>query len=254
MPTMADDRIGFRIEEVTIRSPSLPAGAEPLHLCHLSDLHVRTLGPRHRRLVELINERRPHFVFLTGDLISRRDESLALLGEVLSGIESRHGVYACRGNWEVHHAPRRAELKARMAEWGAHLLVNESVVVETASGVVRVSALDDLAAGWPDFEATLTQSDRADYTILLSHAPLAVRFVDERSGVDLVLSGHTHGGQIRIPLLWRLMQPICHGGFPDGLYRMDWGHLYVSRGFGTVGLPVRFLCPAEVAFLRVSRD
>ncbi len=250
---MADGRIGFRIEEVTIGSSSLPAGAPPLRLCQVSDMHVRAVGPPHRQLVEVINERRPHFVFLTGDLVSRRSDSLSLLGRALSGIECSHGVFACRGNWEVRHGPRLAELKALMADWGVQLLVNESVAVETECGTVRVSAVDDLTAGWPDFQAALAQSDRADCTILLAHAPLAARLIDERSGVDLVLSGHTHGGQIRVPVLWRLAQPACHGGFAAGLYRMPWGYVYVNRGFGTVGLPIRFLCPAEVTFLRVGR-
>ena len=244
---------GFQVEEVTIRVQSLRQDAPALRFAHLSDIHMRALRRRHEALVDLIAERKPDFVFLTGDIISHRPATWDLLKKLMGRFAPRHGVFACPGNWEASLTVRDATLKELAAGAGAELLINESRTVQTPSGKVRIAGVGDLVAGWPDFESTLREGRGCDYTILLSHAPLAARFVEEDSGVDLVLSGHTHGGQIRIPVVWRWLQPSCHGGFPAGLYPMDWGYLYVNRGFGSVGwAPVRFRCPAEATFFEVK--
>lgn len=244
-------RLGFRIEQVRLTSDSLRAGGPPLRFAQVSDLHLRMVRRRHDRLVEAVNERQLDFLCLTGDTVSRERLWPALEG-LIGRFACRHGIFACPGNWEARCKVRPAVLKEAMAGWGVELLVNESRVVETDSGPVRIAGVDDLALGWPDFEAALANGTPAAYTILLSHAPLAARFLARDAGVNLVLSGHTHGGQIRIPLLWRWVLPSCHGGFTAGLYPMYWGHLYVNRGFGGAEwLPIRFRCPAEVTFFEV---
>lgn len=246
---------GFRVEEVDLPAPRLPPGRAPLLFAQLSDLHLRVLRRRHDRLVELLNRRRPHFLCLTGDILGRSARTLDLCGELLSRIECPGGVFACTGNWEVKRGLRAAVLCDLMASWGVRLLVNETTAVETPAGPVRVGAVDDLSTGWPSLAEAIRPAEPggAVYSVLLSHAPLAARLVGPEAGVDLVLSGHTHGGQIRVPLLWRLVLPDCTGGYTAGLYELGWGRLYVNRGFGAAAmLPVRLGCPAEVTFFRVG--
>ncbi len=247
MPLFGD----FQTEHIAL-PPDANAGGEPFfRFVHLSDLHLPAWRPRHERLVEAVNCCEPDFVFLTGDLITRRPESWKTLEALLAKMQARHGIFACRGNWELSFAPRPAVLRRMFAGWGARLLVNEARTLAPGGGTVRVMGLDDPGRGWPNFDDALA-GPPADYNILLAHAPLAARFIAPRDGVDLVLSGHTHGGQARVPLLWRLMLPGCCGGFLDGLYPMEWGHVYVNRGFGGIGPgPVRFRCPAEVAVFEV---
>jgi predicted MPP superfamily phosphohydrolase len=245
-------RAGFRAEEIVLTAASLQPGAPPLRFAHLTDLHLRSLRKRHERLVSTVNERRPDFVCLTGDIIGSHPETWELVVRLVSRFECRHGVFACPGNWEAKCSRRTAEMKRWMARCGVELLVNESRVVETPAGAVRVSGVDDLARGWPNFAEALSCDSGARYSILLSHAPLSARMIGQESGVDLVLSGHTHGGQVRVPLLWRMALPSCHGGFVAGLYRMPYGWLYVNRGFGGAAwMPFRFRSPAEVAFFEV---
>jgi predicted MPP superfamily phosphohydrolase len=243
---------GFRVETVRLTSRSLPARAAPLRFAQLSDIHLRRLRRRHDRLVEVIRDQAVDFVFLTGDLIGHRTARWEALIGLLGRLECRHGVFACRGNWEIRFGPRPATLREKLSGAGVELLLNESRSIQTDAGAIRVAGVDDLVQGWPDFDSALRDGASADYTILLSHAPLAGRFVTEESGVDLVLSGHTHGGQIRIPLLWHLFLPRGRGGFVAGLYEADWGQVYVNRGFGGVGIvPLRFRCPAEVTLIEV---
>jgi hypothetical protein len=251
---MASDvgRLGFRIEEVKLTAPSLPAGGPPLRLAHLADLHMRGWSKRHERLLEVVTGRRPDFVFLTGDLVAFSSSTWETLERLVRGLRGTYGTFACRGNWELKMGLRAAELREMLAGWGAELLVNESRTVQTPSGRICVSGLDDLGKGWPDFGSVGDGGDGAGYGILLCHEPLAARFVTEAMKVHLLLTGHTHGGQIRIPLLWRLALPECHGGYPEGLYKQPWGHLYVNRGYGGGGIvAVRFRCPAEVAFFEI---
>lgn len=224
----------------------------PLRFVQLSDLHMRVLRRRHSRLVEIVNGRQPDLLFLTGDLVSRHPFTWELAEELISQFDTRLGIYACPGNHEAKSIRRPSALKELMGRWGVTLLVNESCTMQTESGTVRVCGLDDLTHGWPNFDETFRNAAPADFSILLSHAPLAARLIGEEEGVDLILSGHTHGGQLRIPMLWPRILPSCHGGFPAGLYDLGWGHLYVNRGFGgSIWMPLRFRCPAEVTFFEV---
>ncbi len=246
---------GFRVEELRLGAPRMEPGRPPLRLAHLSDLHLRVLRPRHDRLARLLEERRPDLICLTGDILGRSPETLARCGELLSRIECPAGVFACMGNWEVKRGLRPAVLREVMAGWGVRLLLNEAVTVQTPAGPVRVAGVDDLSMGWPNLAEALAPAPGPEpaCSVLLSHAPLAARLIGPEAGVDLILSGHTHGGQIRVPLLWRLVLPDCTGGYTAGLYELGWGRLYVNRGFGAAAmLPFRLGCPAEVTFFQLG--
>ncbi len=247
---VARARKGFVVEDYRLNAPALAGGS--LTVAHLSDLHLRAGSERLEQLVTVINERRPDLVAVTGDFITPHPASRQTLERLLRGLRPKEGIFACRGNWEVQYGPRPAVLKQMLEAAGAQLLINESRMVEVRGSRVRVAGVDDLGRGWPDFAEALAE-EPGDYTILLSHAPLAAEFVGRYGGVDLLLSGHTHGGQVRIPLLWRRLLPRFRAGMVEGLYRRRWGHVYVSRGFGGVGPgPVRFRCPAEVAFFQIG--
>ena len=250
----AEKEMGFRVERVALPAAGLRGGPAPLRLAHLSDLHLSRLRPRHERLVERINDWQPDLICLTGDLVTRRRSSWGLLQRLARGFQASHGVFACPGNWEVKAGLRRETVRRMGSDCGVTFLANESRLIETGAGRVRLCGLDDLARGWPLWEDALEGGREADYTVLMAHAPLAARLVTPEMDVDLVLSGHTHGGQMRVPLLWRLFLPSAHGDLVGGLYTMDWGAVYVSRGFGAAPrLPLRFMCPPEVAFITLDR-
>ncbi len=243
----------FRVEEVELRHSALRPGVRPLSFAHISDLHLRRWGSEHESLVETINGRALDFVFVTGDILTDRPASMECAARLFALLRCRHGLFAVRGNCEVTLGPPLRRLRPMMAGWGARLLANESQVVTTRAGQVRVMGLDDLNLGSADIEAALESSpQRGEFSVLLCHSPLAAALLPPGPAVDLVLSGHTHGGQVRLPLLWRHLLPHGHGGFTDGLYELGGLKLYVNRGFGSVGIvPLRLNCPAEVAFFRV---
>jgi hypothetical protein len=162
-------------------------------------------------------------------------------------------VFACRGNWEVKHdSPRLSRQRQELAERGVQLLVNESVTMGLPAGRVRLAGLDDVLVGWPSMEETLARGTDADYTVLLAHAPMAAELPGRDGHADLVLCGHTHGGQVRVPLVWKALLPHGTGPYAAGLFDLEDRLLYVSRGFGNAGqLNWRWRCPAEVAIFEL---
>jgi len=244
---------GFKLEQIELGHRAVGAASPPLTFAHLSDLHLRRWGRRHELMVETINACSVDFVFVTGDVITRGAEGLERAGWLLRRLRCRHGVFAVRGNWEVDCAPPLRGFRSIMRDWGTTLLVNESRVVVTRAGRVRVIGVDDLNRGWLDLAASLASSaGDVEFCVLLSHVPLVVRLLPPGHGVGLVLSGHTHGGQVRLPVVWPLLLPRGHAGFVSGFYDLGTVRLYVSRGFGGVGIvPLRLRCPAEVTLVRV---
>jgi len=248
---------GFRVERIRVPAPGLSAAAAPLRLAQLSDLHLRAIRPRHEDLLLALEEWAPDAILLTGDCVSSAGETWTQTARFMERLHARCGVYACRGNWEVKNdAPSPDALRRMCADAGVALLMNESRVLRVNDALLRIVGLDDIVLGWPDFAAALeTDGQDVDYTVLLAHAPLSVQLLPPEARVDLVLSGHTHGGQIRVPGLWRRLLPRCTGGLSDGLHRVAGRWVYVNRGFGYSGpLRIRFRCPAEVTFLTLEPE
>ena len=243
----------FRAEEVALTHPRLAPGVGPLTFVHLSDLHLRRWGPQHEELSGLLRERPAHLILFTGDAFTGRRRSAECAARLFSGLRAECGVYAVRGNWDVVYGPPLRQMRSMMADWGTRLLVNEGLTVQTAAGPVRVAGLDDPHTGAPDVARTLASADEAPaLSILLSHGAVAADLLPPGHGVDLLLCGHTHGGQVRVPF-WRRLPYRFYGGMTHGLYQVGPMKLYVNRGFGAVGkVPLRLACPAEVAFFTIN--
>ncbi|MDD9935673.1 MAG: metallophosphoesterase [Myxococcales bacterium] len=236
-----------------------PAHVErPLRLVQITDPHLGPFMsvPRLRRICERAVAREPDLIVLTGDLLtmeSRRtpetlDEALAPLAE------AQGKVFACMGNHD-HEAPEL--VRTVLAKHGIRLLVDEAEVIETAAGPVQILGIDHY---WNNrherFKAVCEANPRPDgiMRIVLLHDPGAFRRLGEGEG-DLVLSGHTHGGQVGLLTLglpWTFLSMSSR--MPDhGLWARGRDRLYVHRGTGHYGFPLRVGVPAEQSLLQVHR-
>jgi predicted MPP superfamily phosphohydrolase len=233
------------VKEVDVRLPRLAAAHDGTTIVQLTDLHV---GPTIGRafiedIVRRTNELRPDVVAITGDLVDGSVESLRHAVEPLRELKARHGVYFVTGNHEYFSGagPWIAELQ----RLGIRVLRNERVSVGGAGGF-DVAGIDDHSAGRlgeapSDLGRALEGRDPTRAVVLLAHQPRAI-FEAARLGVDLQLSGHTHGGQIwPFTYLVKLQQP-----YVAGLHRHGATQIYVSPGTGYWGPPMRLGTRAEI--------
>lgn len=243
--------------EVTHHRLPLPPGRPPLRFVQITDLHLRGIGSIHRRIAAETRRARPHFALLTGDSVDRAD-ALPTLDAFLALLDPRLPKYAVLGNWEHWSGVDLRALAAVYERHNARLLVNESAVHPHPSGPVAIAGVDDLV-GAPDLRAALRGAEQGAVRLLLAHSPAfrdtvgahAAAAISGESlgagGITLMLSGHTHGGQVTVGG-WAPLVPPGSGRYVRGWFR-DGGAppLYVSRGIGTSVLPVRFGATPELA-------
>jgi hypothetical protein len=239
----------LRREKVTIPVSGLPEGWHGVRIVQLSDLHagrhvtrerLRTIARRAARLM-------PDLVVVTGDIVHNSPEFARHAAEAIAAIPSRLGIFACLGNHDFWAGPDAVEEELTRA--GVQVLRNRGVLLESAGDGLWLCGVDDPWSGRFDLRAALRGRPEGAATVLLSHQPNTWRRAQEL-GIELQLSGHTHGGQLA--LLWlhrslslaRLITP-----FVAGLYRVGRSYLYVNRGAGSVMPMVRLGARPEVTEL-----
>jgi len=242
---MVSARGEHEIVDVEITLAKLPKALDGFSIVQLSDLHVGMTIDRDfvQRVVDRTNALSPDLVALTGDLVDGRVDDLRDEAAPLGQLKSKHGTYAVTGNHEYYSGaePWIAEL----SRLGVRYLRNAHV--EVAGGFTLAGVDDHTARRYidhhgPDYQAALAGRDPALPTVLLAHQPRQVRRAAAH-GVDVQLSGHTHGGQI---WPWHYLVRIQQGGLLAGRYEHEGTQLYVTRGCGYWGPPVRLLAPLEI--------
>ena len=240
-----------RLRQVTARLAELPSELDGLRIVHLTDLHVGPYIPRKflAKVVVRTCRENPDIVAITGDLVDGPVAVWADATEPLRSLEPRLGTFVTLGNHDYYAGAE--EWIDRFSELGAKVLVNSSVRVEVGSASFRVAGITDPVADRalpeqsPDLEAALADAEVGDFTVLLSHRPDAVEEARQR-GVNLQLSGHTHGGQV---FPFGLLARRHQAGFLAGLYDVGQTKLYVSRGVGFWGPAMRLFAPSEIAVI-----
>ncbi|MDX2559809.1 metallophosphoesterase [Streptomyces sp. TX20-6-3] len=239
---------GPRVKRVTVPLARIPRAAHGYRIAVVSDIHLGPiLGRAHtQRIVDTINSTQPDLIAVVGDLVDGTVENLGSAAEPLARLRARHGSFFVTGNHEYFSGADAWVDHVR--ELGLRPLRNERV--EVAAGF-DLAGVDDVAGEsegqGPDFGRALGDRDRARAAVLLAHQPIVVHDA-VRHGVDLQLSGHTHGGQ-----LWpgnylaELANPTV-----AGLERYGDTQLYVSRGAGAWGPPVRVGAPSDITIVELA--
>ena len=221
--------------------PRLPAAMEGMRIAHLSDIHYGIYLSRRalNRVIELTLAHKPDLIALTGDFVTQSPVFIDPVSDLLGRLHAPLGVWAVLGN---HDFRAGAEAVTRgLRRNGIKVLRNQHRGIRHRGTQFRIAGVDD-SRQHPDVAAALGRG-QDPFTLLLAHNPLELEAADA-CGVDLVLSGHTHGGQIKFGFAEPLYQRFLPAGF------MSWGdtQMYVSRGLGKVILPMRLGAPAELAF------
>lgn len=241
-----------------VRIPGLPKAFDGFRIAQLSDIHMDEYSEPFfvRDAVNQINRLHPDAVFLTGDFVSYdywpQRWSLGMAWQcanILSKLECPHR-YAILGNHDV--MVNAHVVTESLRDNGMTVLRNSVLPIERPGGRFWLAGIDDPVVGHPEPDAAIPQAVRnvpGEPVILLCHAPDYVdKLVRLPAGkaVSLVLSGHTHGGQVRLPCIGAMILPKMGRKYVEGWFRFGAMQLYVNRGLGTVGVPFRFDCPPEI--------
>lgn len=232
--------------EVTRHEVQLAGLSEALDgtkFVQISDLHRSDTVPDSviEKTVRIVNSEKPDIVVLTGDFVNHPAENAGPCAEMLSKLKARLGIFAVLGNHD--HWTDAETVANALRSAGIVVLDNENR--EVAPGLFLIG-IDDEWAGRPDPELAWSGVDESAGQVLLSHSPLAVDLVSDRR--CLMLTGHTHGGQVTIPFISRSRLPGLKGWkYIDGWYTHNDVKMYVNRGIGMIRPAVRFRCRPEVA-------
>ena len=242
----------FETSELYLGKASPELGHE-LKILQLSDLHLREINDVLQRVATLAHESNPDLILLTGDAIDDA-KNLSLLQRFLNMLPAHAHKIAIPGNWEYWGRTDMQELHRVYASRNTRLLINESVQLNIRGRRINLTGTDDLLGGNADISKALSTFIPGDFHIVLNHCPAYAEEIAAAAtgpfAYDLLLSGHTHGGQVRFGP-WAPFKPPGSGRFLSGWYEDL--KMYVSRGLGTSVLPVRFMARAEISLFYLKK-
>ena len=244
----------YRIVEQDVFIRDLPQSFENFRITQLTDIHhSRIVGiDEVRRVVGLAMSTKPDLIALTGDYTTTYPHFIEPCAEALGGLSAREGVWAVLGN---HDHYTDSELTQRALERN-HIPVmnNINTTLRRGSDTLQLAGVDDWSWAKSDWNRAFHGIEQNRPTVLLSHQP-TVLDITQAQQVSLILSGHTHGGQVTLPFVGAPARLATKDlKYAHGLFRRDTTQLYVSSGTGVIGLPVRLGARPEISVIRLRRD
>ncbi|SOU86489.1 metallophosphoesterase [Tenacibaculum dicentrarchi] len=223
-----------------------------IKIIQISDLHFDQLRYFHKSIAKKINLIKPDLIFITGDSIEKT-EKIDLLNKFLQLIDSSIKKYAITGNWEYWGKVDLTKLKNTYSKNNCELLINENRTISIKNREISIIGIDDFIGGNANFEKAIENLKETETNIVLSHCPEHRDIIAKQKGslnIDLVLSGHTHGGQITflgiVPF-----KPQGSGNYLKGWYKEYEPKMYISKGIGTSILPIRLGARAEIVEMEI---
>ena len=237
---------GLEYPRIEVPIHGLPPAFDGFTIIQLSDTHVGFwTKPRHiRQIVARVNEMQPDLIVLTGDYVNRFERNCTPSGQSLKGLKAKHGVYAVLGNhdyWVNADAMTKALKRS-----GVEALFDEQRKITIGKESITLVGLDDEWEGKPDYDKAFKGISADDICITIAHNPDAVLHLKGRP-IQLLLSGHTHGGIVALPLIGPVAANTKLGReYVSGMHEINGIRTYISRGIGFVSIPFRINCPPEV--------
>ncbi|UOQ47384.1 metallophosphoesterase [Gracilibacillus caseinilyticus] len=247
------DTNALKVAEVQLSNEKLNRN-QSIQILQISDLHNKQFGEDNQKLLEKVIQLEPDVVVLTGDIVDRSTENI---DDVLSFVEqlsiSQSPVFYVSGNHDWDN-PLHESLFKGLREAGVNILDNQNVQILLGHTSFQIAGVVDLSTGQSNIEHAVKGLDHQIFTVLLSHTP-PVNQGPLPNEIDLIISGHTHGGQVRLPFIGAVVAPD-QGFFPtydQGLFALSVRQqLYIDSGIGTSMLPIRFLNQSQITLITIS--
>lgn len=246
------ERHFVRVRRMDVAIAGLPREFDGYRIAQLSDLHVGSFDPKSRALewVALSNSLEPDLVTVTGDLVTSGRGFYRDVAEALAALRGKDGVFVSMGN---HDQWNNDELTHLVADHGPTVLRNASRIIRRGDAMLNVAGVDGRISTGPEVVASLAACAPGAPIVLLAHYPWVFEAASA-AGADLILTGHTHGGQLGVPFLsHRLNLARLTGQRSRGLVYSGKTAMYVNAGLGTTGPPMRLAVPPEIALITLRR-
>lgn len=242
----------FRLSEVKIPIPNLPRDLDGLRIVQITDIHLSPFlsEAEFARAIDMANETRANLALVTGDLISRRGDPVDAALRQLARLRADAGVLGCLGNHEVYTGTENYVTREG-ARIGVEFLRAKTKLLQFGAATINFAGVDYQKFNSHYLRGAEKMVAPGVLNVLLSHNP-DVFPVAAKQGYDLIIAGHTHGGQVNFELLhqnWNVARYFTP--YVLGLYREGNASVYVSSGLGTIGVPVRLGAPPEVSLIRL---
>ncbi len=243
----------LEVTRIAIPIQGLPEGLDGFRILQLSDFHLfpHTRIEFIREVIDQANTFDPDLITLTGDFVLGNVDSIFELAPALARLNARFGIYSVLGNHDLWKGKKVVE--EGLAAEGLELLTNRGINLTVGRNTIYLAGVDDCWSGQPDLEAAMDKCPENATTILLSHEPDPADNYSQDSRISLQLSGHSHGGQVRIPFWGSPFLPPFGRVYDQGLFKVGKMWLYTNRGVG-VTVPIRLNCRPELTVITLTRD
>jgi len=241
------------VEEINIFFKNLPQSFEGYKIVHITDLHLKSYGEREEKILNIIRKIKPDIIVVTGDLIEDKqyiDIALKFM-EKLTEIAPTYFVF---GNWDHMSGISIPLYRTKLVQRHVIVLINQNVKLIRGSEYIYLIGVDDPHTFNDNLDKALENISGDTVKILLAHSPEIIDKAVEKN-IDLVLVGHTHGGQIRLPIIGPLYMPLPskYRKYDMGMFKIKNTIMYVNRGIGTTFIPIRFQCPPEITIFYLKK-
>ncbi|CQR47942.1 putative metallophosphoesterase [Paraliobacillus sp. PM-2] len=243
----------FKVNHIKIKSEKI-TNRSSFTILQLTDVHNKTFGKDNKPLIDKIKRLNPDIIVITGDLIDRKTTDFTAMFDLVEQLQSMNEqIFFVSGNHEWGNE-KTLEFFTGLAERNIHILDNTNRTINFNENRIQLVGVADYATEHDDLTSAMLDIHDETYTILLSHVPDITNDLVNES-IDLILSGHTHGGQIRAPFIGALVAPE-QGYFPQldkGMYQWkDEQYLYIDSGLGTTWMPIRFLNQSQMTMITIE--
>jgi len=243
---------GLNTKFQTVNIQKLPNDLNDLKIAHLSDLHIKKKEAVHEKIIDELIKAKPDVIVVTGDFIDE-SENTEICIEFVKRLKAKYGVWAVLGNWE-HGMGDTDEFVKRLKKTGINLLINENRKIQIGKTFLYFAGVDDPFSLKDDLPLALKGiplNSKQTFTILLAHSPDIFRQAKQYN-IPLILVGHTHGGQVRLPLIGPLYSLTPNmGKYSMGIFKENNSQMYVNPGIGVSKIPFRFFCPPELTIIKL---
>jgi uncharacterized protein len=243
----------YQVTETEIPVRDLPAAFDGFRITQITDIHHSRIVPigEVQRVVEVAMRTKPDLIALTGDYTTSYRRYIEPCAEALGALSAPEGVWAVLGNHDHYTDPLLTVRALKRHRVG--VLENANTVIRRGGDTLQLAGIGDWTWARTDWMRSLYGIDKRRPTVMLSHQPVVID-LPQTEGISLILSGHTHGGQVSLPLIGPPLRFSREFKYVRGLYEKNGICLYVSAGTGVIGLPVRFGVRPEISVLKLKRQ